>query len=100
VASLTLRGVRAPGTGIPGVISLGTRRATGVRDFAAVYRNRPALVIDLDGAGFNRLIVSVDDPAAVAASLAPPAPSEAVAVVASSRAVATGTNRFTRASYP
>ena len=68
-----LRGIRAPGTGIPGVISLGTRRAAGVRDFAAVYRNRPAVVIDLDGAGFNRLVVSVDDPAAVAALLAPPA---------------------------
>ena len=69
-----LRGIRAPGTGIPGVISLGTRRAAGVRDFAAVYRNRPAVVIDLDGAEFNRLVVSVDDPAAVAALLAPPAP--------------------------
>ena len=31
-----LRGIRAPGTGLPGVISLGTRRGKGILDFAAV----------------------------------------------------------------
>ena len=31
-----LRGIRAPGTGIPGVIALGTRRFAGDQDFAAV----------------------------------------------------------------
>ncbi len=56
-----LRGIRSPGTGWPGVISLCTRRGPGFRDFAAVYRNRPAVVIELEGAEFNRLVVSVKD---------------------------------------
>jgi len=70
-----LRGIRAPGTGWPGLISLCTRRGEGIRDFAAVYRNRPALVVELDGAEFNRLVVSVKDEAfaeEVAAHLASP----------------------------
>jgi len=53
-----LRGVRAPGTGIPGVISLCTRRGKGVRDFAAVYGHGPAVVVDASGADFDRLVVS------------------------------------------
>jgi hypothetical protein len=60
-----LRGIRAPGTGVPGLISLGTRRGAGVKDFAAVYRNRRAVVVEVDGAEFNRLVVSVDEPDAV-----------------------------------
>jgi hypothetical protein len=56
-----LRGIRAaPGTGFPGVISLGTRRAAGVTDFAAVYGRRPGIVADLISgrAAFDRLVVS------------------------------------------
>jgi hypothetical protein len=40
-----LRGIRAPGTGLPRVISLGTRRGPGVHDFAAAtgpIRAKPA----------------------------------------------------------
>jgi hypothetical protein len=55
-----LRGVRAPGTGWPGVIALGTRRG-GIRDFSAVYGHRPAVVVELQGAEFERLVVSVRD---------------------------------------
>jgi hypothetical protein len=64
-----LRGIRAPGTGLPGVIALGTRRGRGGRDFTAVYRKRPAVVVDLEGAVFDRLVLSVDNPQAVAARL-------------------------------
>lgn len=56
-----LRGIRAPGTGIPGVIALGTRRGSGVRDFAAVYGKRGAVVVELDGADFDRLVVTPRD---------------------------------------
>lgn len=57
--SSELRGIRAPGIGIPGVISLGTRRGRGFRDFAAVYYLKPAvLAIDATGARFDRLVVS------------------------------------------
>ncbi|HEY5189444.1 MAG TPA: hypothetical protein VII87_10450, partial [Solirubrobacteraceae bacterium] len=39
-----LRGVRAPGTGVPGVIAYGVRRGTGGRpDFAAVHSRGPAV---------------------------------------------------------
>ncbi len=60
-----LRGMRAPGTGIPGLIALGSRRGAG-HDFAAVYHNRPAVVIELEGTEFDRLVISVPDPEAAA----------------------------------
>lgn len=56
-----LRGMRAPGTGIPGVISLCTRRGDGIVDFAAVYRSSEAVVVESDGAPFDRLVVSCAD---------------------------------------
>jgi len=66
-----LRGIRAPGTGFPGVIALGTRRGGGGRDFTAVYRGRQAVVVDLEGAVFDRLVIAVDNPSEVAAQLRP-----------------------------
>jgi hypothetical protein len=57
-----LRGMRAPGTGIPGVIALCTRRAPGVRDFAAVYgRRRKAVVVECSGVDINRIVVTRSD---------------------------------------
>lgn len=56
-----LRGLRAPGTGVPGVISLCTRRGSGFVDFAAVYRGRQAVVVECEGASFDRLVVSCAD---------------------------------------
>ncbi len=59
-----LRGIRAPGTGWPGVIAYGVRRYSGGRDFAAVRSKRPAVRIDLDGSSpFGRLLITIDDPA-------------------------------------
>ncbi len=66
-----LKGWRGPGTGIPGVIALGTWRYNGGKDFAAVYRGGPAVVVELEGAEFKRLIVSDHDASAVAESLSP-----------------------------
>ena len=58
-----LRGIRAPGTGFPGVIAYGVRRATGGRpDFAAVLRGRPVVRVELDPPSpFARLLVWVPD---------------------------------------
>ena len=56
-----LRGIRAPGTGIPDVIAVGTRRGSFGQDFAAVHGEGPAVVVELDGAAFQRLIVTADD---------------------------------------
>jgi hypothetical protein len=56
-----LRGWRLPGTGLPGVIALGTWRSRDGKDFAAVYRGRPAVVVEVrPGGEFRRLIVGDD----------------------------------------
>jgi hypothetical protein len=65
-----LHGVRAPGTGVPRVIALGTWRQRDGKDFAALYRGKAAVVVSLRDAGFRRLLVAADDPDAVLASLA------------------------------
>jgi hypothetical protein len=65
-----LRGIRAPGTGVPGVVALGTWRHRSGKDFAAVYRGGPAVVVELDGAEYGRLVVSAHDADVVVASLA------------------------------
>ncbi len=69
-----LRGIRAPGTGFPGVIAYGVRRITGERpDFAAILRGRPVVRVELDPpAKFGRLLVSVDDAEATVRRLAGP----------------------------
>ena len=59
-----LRGIRAPGTGIPNVIAVGTRRGSFGKDFAAVHGTGPAVVVELDGTDFARLVVTSDDAAA------------------------------------
>ena len=63
-----LRGARAPGTGIPGVIMLGTTRQDGVKDFCAVYRHGPGLVVELRDHEFARLLVSLGAPEAARAA--------------------------------
>jgi hypothetical protein len=69
-----LRGFRAPGTGLPGVIMLGTSRGAFGKDFAAVYARRPAVLVELDGQSFQRLIVCTADPDSDVASLRQQAP--------------------------
>ncbi len=66
-----LRGIRAPGTGFPGVIAYGVRRLTGERpDFVAILRRRPVVRIELDPpAEFSRLLISVADPDETVAGL-------------------------------
>jgi hypothetical protein len=69
-----LRGVRAPGTGLPGVVAYGVRRLTGARpDFAAVHGSGPAVRVELGAtASFGRLLVTVADPHATVAALRAP----------------------------
>jgi hypothetical protein len=64
-----LRGIRAPGTGCPRLIMLGTTRGLRWKDFNAVYRRRPVVVVDLEGQKFARLVVTSDEAAALAARL-------------------------------
>jgi hypothetical protein len=52
-----LRGVPGPGTHIPGVLAAGTWKAAATTDFVLIRRNRPSVVIDLEGdEQFQRLI--------------------------------------------
>jgi hypothetical protein len=65
-----LRGIRAPGTGMPNVIAVGTRRGSFGKDFAAVHGKGPAVVVELEGAAYGRLVVTADDASARAAAIA------------------------------
>jgi hypothetical protein len=56
-----LRGIRAPGTGIPGKIAVGTRRGSFGSDFAVVHGTGPAVIVELDGAKYSRLVITNDD---------------------------------------
>jgi hypothetical protein len=51
------RGLRAPGLGIPGRRKIGTWRWRGHKSWVAVRRGEPALVIELDGVRFDRIVV-------------------------------------------
>ena len=59
-----LRGIRAPGTGLPYVIAYGTRRFSGGRDLALVTGgHRPGLRVDFaEGSPYSRLVMSCADP--------------------------------------
>jgi hypothetical protein len=65
-----LRGIRAPGTGVPNVIAVGTRRGGFGKDFAAVHGEGPAVVVELEGAPYGRFVVTADDAAARARTIA------------------------------
>ena len=65
-----LRGWRVPGTGWPRVIALGTWRGRGTKDFVSIHRNERAVLIDLEGERFDRLLVGVEAPEVLAAQLA------------------------------
>jgi hypothetical protein len=67
-----LQGMRAPGAGLPGVLALGTWRGNGYKDFAALYRGGPAVVVELEGAPWRRLLVSAHDAPAVVERLRDP----------------------------
>lgn len=61
------RGLRAPGTYLPRILAAGTYRRRRGKEFFAARLREPAVVVDLAGAAFERIVVGVDDPAAAAA---------------------------------
>ncbi len=63
------RGIRAPGTGVPNVIAVGTRRSGFGKNFAAVHGTGPAIVVELAGADYGRLVVTSDASAEVASAI-------------------------------
>jgi hypothetical protein len=52
------RGVRAPGTGIPGTVGLGTWRKMGSKSFAAVYKKEPGYKITFKSGEFEAWLFS------------------------------------------
>lgn len=57
-----VRGLRWPGTGLPGILAMGTWRWAGGRDFLLVHRaHAPAVVLDLTSHEFTRVVVTTDD---------------------------------------
>ena len=66
-----LRGVRARGTGVPGMAVYGVRGMTGDRpDFAALHGRGTAVRVELTpDARYRRLLVSVADPEATVAAV-------------------------------
>ncbi len=60
------RGLRLPGTWIPGLLVAGTYRRPASRSFLAVRHGRGALVVELEGHEYDRVVVDVDRPKDVA----------------------------------
>jgi hypothetical protein len=61
-----LRGRREPGTAVRGLLALGTRRHPLGRDFVVVYGKARAVVVELVGVHYLRLVVSAAEPDLIA----------------------------------
>lgn len=61
------KGIRAPGTHVPKVITAGTFHHEGEKVFWAVRDAQKAVVVELADETYARLVVEVDDPRAVVA---------------------------------
>ena len=72
-ALAAVHGLKSPGTGVPGMVAVGTYRSIGSKIFAVVHHEAHRGVrVTLDGADFNELIVGCDDPEAAVALLGGP----------------------------
>jgi hypothetical protein len=63
------KGIRAPGTHVPGVITAGTFYQEGERVFWDVHDPESTVVIHLKDDLYARLVIEVDDPASTAAAI-------------------------------
>ena len=64
-----VRGIRAPGALVPLVLAIGVWKFHGGKDFLAIKRRRQAVVIDLIGDEFARVILSTNHAPDLIASL-------------------------------
>ena len=64
-----VRGIRAPGALVPLVLAVGVWKFHGGKDFLAIKRKRQAVVIDLSGDDFARVILSTNHAPDLIASL-------------------------------
>lgn len=63
-----VRGLRAPGLGLPGLRMIGTWRGRG-RSLVSVRRREPAVVVELVGQRHDRLVIGSADAARLATEL-------------------------------
>lgn len=61
---VAVRGLRAPGLGLPGLRMVGTWRGRG-RTLVSVRRGEPAVVVELTGHRYDRLVIGTPDAAEV-----------------------------------
>jgi hypothetical protein len=57
-----VHGLKIPGTGLRGVIMVGTWRSGQSVTFSVCHGNRPAVVLELTGQPYDRIVVTVDNP--------------------------------------
>jgi hypothetical protein len=69
------KGLRLPGTHVPGLLAAGTYYSGGKRSFWDVRRPDRAIVVELSDESYDRLIIEVEDPTAEVERLKPNAPS-------------------------
>jgi len=55
-----LRGVRAPGTGLPYVVMIGVMRGLKGKDFCVIKRKKPVAVITFSSGPFQRWIYTLE----------------------------------------
>jgi len=55
-----LRGVRAPGTGIPYVVMIGVMRRLKTKDFCVIKRKKPGVIITFSSGPFQRWIYTLE----------------------------------------
>jgi hypothetical protein len=65
-----LRGWRSTGCAWPGYIAMGKRRHGAGWDFTVIFKHRPTVVVECNGAEFGEIALSVDDAAATATRVA------------------------------
>jgi hypothetical protein len=64
-----VHGLKMPGTGIPGVIMVGTWLSREGSTFAVCHGRGPAIVIDLAGQHVDRIVMTVENPEETAREL-------------------------------
>jgi hypothetical protein len=60
---------RTTGTGLPGVMLVGTVRDSDSVTFAVCHGHRPAVVLDLAGQPYDRIVVTVQNPEEIVSRL-------------------------------
>ena len=68
-AGIKPKGLRAPGSYLPGVIAAGTYRWRGHREFWSVRHVNKAIVLHVQDDGYDRLVLEVADPAAAVTAI-------------------------------